>query len=100
MRRHYWKTKEERATDRKRLAAIRKEVLAKVPGCAVAADQAYREADLAIDFCEDVPPLSREAVQEIVECFTRARHRQDQFDPCQRLVRRLRQARHEPPLFC
>lgn len=72
MRRHYWKTEEERAIDRLRLAAIREEVLARVPGCAVAADQAFREADLAIDFCEDVPPLSREAVQNIVECFTRA----------------------------
>lgn len=72
MRRQYWKTEVERAADRKRLAAIREEVLARVPGCAVAADQAYREADLAIDFCEDVPPLSREAVQDIVECFTRA----------------------------
>lgn len=72
MKRHYWKTEEERAIDRLRLAAIREEVLARVPGCAVAADQAFREADLAIDFCEDVPPLSREAVQDIVECFTRA----------------------------
>ncbi len=60
------------AIDRRRLAAIREEVLARVPGCAVAADQAYREADLAIDFCEDVPPLSREDVQDIARCFTRA----------------------------
>ena len=28
-------------------------------GCALASDQLYREADLAIDFCEDVPPLAR-----------------------------------------
>lgn len=72
MTRHYWKTEEERSTDRKQLASIREEVLRKVPGCAVAADQAYREADLAIDFCEDVEPLSMEAVQAIVECFIRA----------------------------
>jgi len=72
MVRHYLKTVEERSADQKRLAAIREEVLSKVPGCAVAADQAYREADLAIDFCEDVAPLSREAVQAIVECFTKA----------------------------
>jgi len=69
MQRQYWKTAEERAIDRKRLAAIREEVLIKVPGCAVAADQAYREADLAIDFCEDVAPLGRQAVQAIVDCF-------------------------------
>ena len=29
-----------------------------VPGCAIASDQDYREADLAIDFREDVPPLA------------------------------------------
>ncbi len=72
MVRHYWKTVEERAVDRTRLAAIREEVLRIVPGCAVAADQAYREADLAIDFCEDVTPLSQEAIEAIAECFTRA----------------------------
>jgi len=72
MKRHYWKTEEERSIDRNQLAAIREEVLRKIPGCAVSADQAYREADLAIDFCEDVEPLSAEAVQAIVECFTRA----------------------------
>ena len=72
MKRHYWKTEDERSIDRRQLAAIREEVLRKIPGCAVAADQAYREADLAIDFCEDVEPLSAEAVQAIVECFTRA----------------------------
>ena len=72
MKRHYWKTEEKRSIDRKQLAAIREEVLRKIPGCAVSADQAYREADLAIDFCEDVEPLSAEAVQAIVECFTRA----------------------------
>ena len=72
MKRHYWKTEEERSIDRNQLAAIREEVLTKIPGCAVSADQAYREADLAIDFCEDVEPLSAEAVQAIVECFTRA----------------------------
>jgi HAD superfamily hydrolase (TIGR01484 family) len=70
MRRRYWKSKEERRVDRTKLDAIREKVLAGVPGCAVAADQAYREADLAIDFCEDVPPLpmsSARAIQAIFE---------------------------------
>lgn len=71
MQRRYWKTTAERAADRKRLESIREEVLRSVPGCAVAADQAYREADLAIDFCEDVAPLDREEVQAIVDCFVR-----------------------------
>ena len=31
----------------------------KVPGSAISADQAYREADLAVDFCEDNPTSQR-----------------------------------------
>lgn len=49
-----------------RIAALASEILAAVPGCALASDQFCRCADLAIDFCEDVPPLSRDAVDEIV----------------------------------
>jgi HAD superfamily hydrolase (TIGR01484 family) len=55
-----------RAARRERLAALGEEIIAAVPGCALASDQAYREADLAIDFCEDVPPLPAEAVDAIV----------------------------------
>lgn len=69
MLRRYWKSETEREEDRRRLESIRTEVLRRVPGCAVAADQAYREADLAIDFCEDVAPLSAEAIEAIVTCF-------------------------------
>ena len=50
---------------RAQLNLIAKDILAAVPGCAVAADQQYRETDLAIDFCEDVPPLPRDAVEKI-----------------------------------
>jgi HAD superfamily hydrolase (TIGR01484 family) len=49
-----------------RMDDIAKRILAEVPGCAIASDQAYREADLAIDFREDVPALPREAVAKIV----------------------------------
>lgn len=47
----------ERARKRAQLDGIARRVLVAVPGCALAADQPYRETDLAIDFCEDVPPL-------------------------------------------
>lgn len=57
---------EERALRRSRLGAIAERVLAEVPGCAVASDQPYREADLAIDFREDVAPLPMGEVQRIV----------------------------------
>ena len=49
-----------------RLDAIAAEILEAVPGCALASDQFCRIADLAIDFREDVPPLPRAAVDEIV----------------------------------
>lgn len=58
-----------RAANRARLDALAPRILATVPGCGIAADQAYREADLAIDFCEDVPPLGRDAVTRIVALF-------------------------------
>ena len=57
---------EERALRRARLGAIAERILAEVKGCAIASDQPYREADLAIDFCEDVPALPLEEVGRIV----------------------------------
>jgi HAD superfamily hydrolase (TIGR01484 family) len=55
-----------RAANRARLAAVRDRVLADVPGATLASDQLYREADLAIDYCEDVPHLDDAAVDRIV----------------------------------
>jgi len=72
MLRRYWKSENERTEDRKRLEKIKQEILYKIPECRVASDQAYREADLAIDYCEDVTPLPMEDVEEIVRCFKRA----------------------------
>jgi len=46
-----------RAATKKRLMAIAEKILREVPGAALASDQAYRESDIAIDFCEDVAPL-------------------------------------------
>ena len=58
-----------RRANRARLDLIREEVLRRFPTAGVASDQPYRELDLAIDFCEDVPPLPMEAVDEIVAIF-------------------------------
>jgi hypothetical protein len=52
-----------------KLDQIREQVLAEVPGCKVAADQAYREYDLAIDIAEEVPRLDDEAIDRIVAIF-------------------------------
>jgi len=54
-----------RSTNRSRLLAIGARILQQVPGCALASDQPYRETDLAIDYCEDVPPLPLEAAERI-----------------------------------
>jgi len=54
-----------RALNRGRLQAIGERILAQVPGCALASDQPYRETDLAIDYCEDVPALPLEAAERI-----------------------------------
>ncbi len=72
MTRRYWKPAAERHADRAKLTEIEKRVLAEVSGCAVAADQAFREADLAIDFCEDVPALPMASVQAIKSVFEAA----------------------------
>ncbi|MCH8834519.1 MAG: HAD-IIB family hydrolase [Proteobacteria bacterium] len=72
MTRRFLLTDEERAANRRRLEALRNEILKEVPGAAVASDQPYREADLAIDFCEDVAPLARPDIDRIVDLMTAA----------------------------
>ncbi len=52
-----------------RLHALAAQALKQFPGTAIASDQAYREIDVAIDFCEDVPPLPLATAQAIAEMF-------------------------------
>lgn len=61
-----------RAERRARLDELQQEILRRVPRAGIASDQPYRALDLAIDFCEDVAPLSEAEVQEIVQCFREA----------------------------
>jgi hypothetical protein len=61
-----------RAGKRSRLDAIARRILSAVPGCALAADQSYRETDLAIDYCEDVPPLPLDAARRIAALMEEA----------------------------
>ncbi len=65
LRRHYHEPPEVRARYRERLAQIGEQIVAAVPGCAIAADQPYRETDLAIDYCEDVAPLPLDEAERI-----------------------------------
>jgi HAD superfamily hydrolase (TIGR01484 family) len=65
MCRRFADTDETRAQYRSRLESVAADVLRRVPGAALASDQRYRETDLAIDFCEDVPRLPDGEVERI-----------------------------------
>jgi HAD superfamily hydrolase (TIGR01484 family) len=56
-----------RAAQHAQLLAIGERILREVPGSAWASDQAFRVADIAIDFCEDVPALPRASIDAIAE---------------------------------
>jgi len=54
---------------RESLDSIRREVMKRVPRAGIAADQHFRLFDLAVDFAEDVPPLSPEEIRDICDVF-------------------------------
>jgi len=67
MHRVYLQSEEEHKHGSELLKILKKRVLSEIPECAISADQSFRIADLAIDFCEDVNPLSEKAVKRICE---------------------------------
>ena len=69
MLRRYFKPENQREADRQKLEELKQHILEKIPAAGISADQPYREADLAIDYCEDIPPLPGEAVDQIVGLF-------------------------------
>jgi HAD superfamily hydrolase (TIGR01484 family) len=66
------KDEQERKQDRLKLDQIKERVLREIPGAGIASDQEFRIADLAIDFCEDVAPLSGDEIRRIVQIFEEA----------------------------
>lgn len=72
MRKRFFASEAERRDNRARLGALCKKILREVPGAAIASDQLYREADLAIDYCEDVPSLPPQEVRRILDIFAAA----------------------------
>ncbi len=72
MTHHFMASEEERSLSRKRLDDLAIQILKTIPGAGLASDQAYRIADLAIDFCEDVARLSEQDIDKIVEMFENA----------------------------
>ncbi len=71
MKRDFFVPESLREKNRKKLDLIKDEILRQVPGAAVASDQFCRLLDLAIDFCEDVKPLSSKKINKIVKLFER-----------------------------
>ncbi len=69
MRRQFARTPKQRREDRLKLRVIRQEVREKIPAAGIASDQFCRLFDLAIDFSEDVQPLSKTEIQNIVSVF-------------------------------
>jgi HAD superfamily hydrolase (TIGR01484 family) len=69
---HHFASEAHLTNNRQKLDRLALEILQQVPGSALASDQQYRLADLAIDFCEDVAPLPERAVQQIVAIFEAA----------------------------
>ncbi len=65
MDREFFASKQERKNNKQKLDVIQHRVLTEVPGCAISADQPYRDVDLAIDFCEDVPALPQSDILRI-----------------------------------
>lgn len=72
LQRRYCDAPAVREEKQRRLDGIARSILKAVPGSALASDQRYRETDLAIDYCEDVPPLPLEAAERIVALMREA----------------------------
>ena len=66
MVRRFLRTDAQRAKDRAKLQGLFKRVRKDHPKIRLASDQAFRISDIAIDICEDVTPLSKAEVKEIV----------------------------------
>jgi HAD superfamily hydrolase (TIGR01484 family) len=56
-----------REPDRKRLLTAFKKIQKTYPELRLAADQPFRVSDIAIDICEDVEPLPKEVVDDVVK---------------------------------
>jgi len=72
LRRSYLQSVDERRSNRAKLDLLATQILRAVPGTALASDQSYRDLDLAIDFCEDVPALPDADIDRIVALFEAA----------------------------
>lgn len=70
MLRNYLISEGEKAKGKIVLERIKNRVLEEVPEAGIAADQPFRIADLAIDYCEDVEPISKEGIKKICQIIS------------------------------
>jgi len=68
--RRFVQTEKLRKKNREKLWEIFARLKKTYPDLQVASDQNYREIDLAVDFCEDVPRLPEKTIDAIVNAFT------------------------------
>lgn len=66
-KRHRLDTPGVQPNHQEKLKVLGKKILARFPHAKWASDQAYREFDLAIDFCEDVPPWKKTEIDDLVK---------------------------------
>ena len=69
MLRVYGQPAQVRQVNNEKLTKLGRRILKEFPGTAIASDQAYREIDIAIDFCEDVPALPLATADRIRQAF-------------------------------
>ena len=90
LKKRYFLQPDEVREAKKKFDLIKRDVFKKFPTCKEASDQPYREFDLAIDFREDVPPLSLNQVKEIVKIFEKYGAKGESLiNSCQRVVWRI-----------
>lgn len=72
MTRVYSRPDDARARDQARMQALFGDAQVRFPHIRLAADQAFRVSDIAIDICEDVEPLTEDDVDALVELLSAA----------------------------
>lgn len=72
MERRFVQDEDIRRRNRERLDDLASRILMRVPGARLASDQGYRDLDLAVDFREDVAPLTDADIDTIVSEFRAA----------------------------
>ncbi len=70
--RRFLQSETERKSNKDRLFNLFSKLKQTLPHLTLASDQLYREIDIAIDICEDVPKLSGSDVEKILETYKKA----------------------------